>query len=264
MVVNMFKFKEVTQPRLFLFGSGGTGGFALEFLTRLLAGKNATIEVFDGDHVELKNLKRQNFTQDDITQNKAEVLVNKLSNSVLDAPNLIGHPDYIYDVNDLLMHILLNLEDDETPILISAVDNVETRRLINQTAEALKEAGADTILIDSGNSDQGGQVVVFANYDVQQYTSLGQPTDQKITLPSMLTLFPEIDVIKNDSDRNPAFVTTCAENAESVPQAMMMNVRNADIITNIISNIVDNHIFMSNIWLSEIVTSTTKTDFRLG
>ena len=44
-----------------LIGSGGTGGYALACLCRLLAGGDHTIHVYDGDRVETKNLKRQNF-----------------------------------------------------------------------------------------------------------------------------------------------------------------------------------------------------------
>ena len=73
----MLKLTEVKNPHIHIFGAGGTGGFALEYLSRLFANSDqrVTIEIYDGDEVEAKNLKRQNFIVDDITINKSDALI---------------------------------------------------------------------------------------------------------------------------------------------------------------------------------------------
>ena len=86
-----------------MFGTGGTGGFALEYLTRLYAesSQRVTIELYDGDDVEAKNLKRQNFTVNDLDMNKAEALVKRLSQYILNPPTFITHNEYVTDADEL-------------------------------------------------------------------------------------------------------------------------------------------------------------------
>lgn len=257
----MFKFKEILKPHIFLFGTGGTGGFVLEFLTRLFAGKDVQIDIYDGDTVELKNLKRQAFTKDDLDISKVEALTNRLGSMVPSAPNIIPHHEYITNVDELVADLLINLDEDETPIIISALDNVATRRLINEAVTELSGA-QDIIAIDSGNSDQGGQVVLFSNYDVEFKDIMGDISH--VTLPNMLQLFPDINVIKDIHDENPGLVQNCADNAESKPQAMMANVRNADIISSIVYKLSQNESFTANLWVSDLLTCNTTSWRRDG
>ena len=107
----MLQFKTVENPHIYVFGTGGTGGFALEYLTRLYAesSQRVTIELYDGDDVEAKNLKRQNFTVNDLDMNKAEALVKK----VLAGDNVIEQIEqvkeakmYLNDVQERLKQIL--------------------------------------------------------------------------------------------------------------------------------------------------------------
>lgn len=92
----MLKLLNVKNPHIFLIGTGGTGGFYLESLVRLLADfkRPVTIEAYDGDKVESKNLKRQNFTIDDLDHYKVDVLAKRLVKNVLKAPKLF-HITYI-------------------------------------------------------------------------------------------------------------------------------------------------------------------------
>src|SRR5699024_5867185 len=120
--------------------------------------------------------------------------------------------------DDFMMELMMNTEDDETAIVVLAVDNIATRRLINEAIDELSDT-LPIIAIDSGNHDQGGQVVLYANVPVTHANMLGKKT--QVALPTMLELYPEIDIIKSDADENPGLVENCAENAESKPQAMM-------------------------------------------
>ena len=98
----MLQFANVENPHIYVFGTGGTGGFALEYLTRLYAesSQRVTVELYDGDNVEAKNLKRQNFTVNDLDLNKAEALVKRLSQYILNPPTFITHNKYVTDADE--------------------------------------------------------------------------------------------------------------------------------------------------------------------
>lgn len=239
-------------------GAGGTGGYCVEYLTRLLAGGEHKIHVYDGDMVELKNLKRQNFTKDDVDLNKAEVLCRRLSNQVLDAPELIPHPAYLTNEDEFLAEILLSAGDGESLVIIQAVDNVSTRKLVNNVImDKLIENHILTVALDSGNDDQGGQVVLYANGGVRNVEPLTKKSTLGI-LPTMLEVFPELNEV---DDKNPGIEMDCAENAESMPQAMMANVRNGELLAQIVIRLKDTGKAPGNLWRSDILTGNTKVEF---
>lgn len=245
------------KPHIHIFGAGGTGGFALEYLTRLFAGTNITIDLYDGDTVETKNLKRQNFTMSDLDLYKVDALINRMKNQVAEPPRFVAHTEYIIDSDELMAEVLTGLEDDEQCIFLSAVDNIATRRLINQTIKDLADIDIPVIAIDSGNHDQGGQVVLYTNYPVEDKDLFGN--SKLIELKSMLELYPEIDVIKDIHDENPGLVQNCAEESESKPQAMMANVRNGELLASITYQLSTNQGFANNIWISDVMTGKTVT-----
>lgn len=241
-----------------VIGAGGTGGYCVEFLTRLLAGGAHKIHVYDGDMVEIKNLKRQNFTKDDVDLNKAEVLCKRLSDQVMDAPELIPHPGYLTDGASLFAEILLSLEKDESLIIVQAVDNVATRKLVNDVImHNLTENHILTVALDSGNDDQGGQVVLYANGGVRNTEPLTKKSQLGL-LPTMLEVFPELNEV---DDNNPGIVMDCAQNAEAQPQAMMANVRNGEVLAQVIIRLKETGKAPGNLWRSDILTGNTKVEF---
>lgn len=240
-----------------VIGAGGTGGYCIEFLARLLAGGNHKIHVYDGDMVEFKNLKRQNFAKQDLDLNKAYAICKKLTDQILNAPELISHPDYLISEDAFLAEILLSLEPDESLIIVQAVDNVATRKLVNNVImNKLVENHVLTVALDSGNDDQGGQVVLYANGGVRNVEPFGNT--QLGLLPTMLQVFPELNDV---DDNNPGIVMDCAENAESKPQAMMANVRNGEILAQIIIRLKETGKAPGNLWRSDILTGNTKVEF---
>lgn len=240
-----------------VIGAGGTGGYCVEYLARLLAGGEHKIHVYDGDMVEIKNLKRQNFIKDDVDLNKAEVLCRRLSEQILDVPELIPHGEYLKDEESFVAEILMSLEPDESLIIVQAVDNVATRKLVNSIIFGrLVEARKLTVALDSGNDDQGGQVVLYANGGVRNEEPFGKM--EKGLLPTMLEVFPELNEV---DDNNPGLVMDCAENAESKPQAMMANVRNGELLAQIIIRLKETGKAPGNLWRSDILTGNTKVEF---
>lgn len=240
-----------------VIGAGGTGGYCIEYLTRLLAGGEHKIHVYDGDAVELKNLKRQNFHKDDVDLNKAEALCRRLSEQVMDAPELITHTGYITDEESFVAEVLLSLEEDESLVIVLAVDNIATRKLMNGIIFGkLVENRILTVVLDSGNDDQGGQVVLYANGGVRNTEPFGK--SQLGLLPTMLEVFPELNDV---DDVNPGIEMDCAENAESKPQAMMCNVRNGELLAQVIIRLKETGKAPGNLWRSDILTGNTKVEF---
>ena len=245
----MLKLPTINNLSIYLIGTGGTGGFAFTNLARLLAVANVPISIFDGDIVEPKNLKRQQFGKADIDSPKAQALADWASYTILDCPPIGVINDYVTDSDELLAGICLSTPDDAVPLIISAVDNVATRKLINQALEDLPEY----IAIDSGNHDQGGQVVLTTNLEVVE--SQGFETPKQVKLANMLQVYPEI---ANIDDKNPGLEQSCDDVVESEPQAMMANSRNGDIIANLVMSILGNKSIAGNVFESSLADFSTK------
>lgn len=241
-----------------VIGAGGTGGYCIAFLARLLAGGDHVIHVYDGDRVEPKNLKRQNFSTEDLDSFKADAICQMVQDTILDAPKMISHPEYLTSKEDLLVEILSSLEEDQSLVIVLAVDNIATRKMVNELIlDDLVQEQILTIALDSGNDMQGGQVVLYGNAPVRYQPLLEK--ESKGILPTMLQLYPELGKIKDD---NPGLVENCADNAESEPQAMMANVRNGELLAHIITRILETHKAPGNLWRSDILTGNTHCFFN--
>lgn len=245
----MLKLPTIENTVIYLIGAGGTGGFTFTNLARLLAGTKTPITICDGDIVEPKNLKRQQFGKADIDMSKANALANWASSNILDCPPITVNDRYVTDSDELLAEICINTPDKAVPIVISAVDNVATRKLINNTLGDLPEY----IAIDSGNHDQGGQVVLTTNLDVTE--SKGFETPKQVKLANMLQVYPEI---ANIDDKNPGIEQSCDDVVESEPQAMMANSRNGDIIANLVMSIISGKSLAGNVFESSLIDLSTK------
>lgn len=257
--ITLLQFDLKDKLNIHVIGAGGTGGYAIEYLARLFTESKHTIHAHDGDIVEYKNLKRQNFTKEDVDKNKATAIVERLNKDLLHAPKLVAHESYLGSSEEFLADILEDYdEESESLIIVLAVDNIATRKLVNETLSLLQEAGIFAIAIDSGNHDQGGQVVLYAN-DVINYIHIVMNARIPVTLKSMLQTYPELDKMV---DENPAHRTTCEDHAESVPQAMMCNVRNADIIASIIACLEKDKSIVNTVYESDVyaggVTASNK------
>lgn len=241
-----------------IIGAGGTGAYLAETLSRLLSGGNHEIHLYDGDQVELKNLKRQNFTESELDINKATALVNRLTIDIPNAPKLTAHDGYIVDKDEFMIDIITTFNaDTESLIVVSALDNIASRKLINQTVmEDLKESGIPVIMLDSGNDDQGGQVVLYANAPIRYKPVIGEESFGM--LPTMLEVFKELAEI---DDENPGIELSCEDVVESYPQAMMANVRNSDILADVIYQLYNSGKIPYNVWRSNISTATSLAEF---
>ncbi len=105
------------KQEILIVGAGGIGSFVVKELNRLVLNEQIDLEkvnitIADFDLVELKNIKYQNFTTEDLGKNKAEVLGEK----------------YFFNFNEEKIKTIEQLETYN--FIICCVDNAEARKLI--------------------------------------------------------------------------------------------------------------------------------------
>ena len=112
-----FRQDKLHASRVVLIGAGGLGGELGEGLVRKGVG---TLEILDSDLVQLSNLNRQRFFQEDLYSNKATSLAKNLVREATDSSIIVGHPLSFEDA----MSRGLELDGD---VIVCGVDNNSTR-----------------------------------------------------------------------------------------------------------------------------------------
>ena len=84
-----FRQDRLQAARVVLIGGGGIGGEVGEGLARKGVG---TLEILDPDLVQLSNLSRQRFFEEDLYANKAVALASNLAREATDSSEITGHP----------------------------------------------------------------------------------------------------------------------------------------------------------------------------
>jgi molybdopterin/thiamine biosynthesis adenylyltransferase len=140
-------------------GAGGTGGRVIPPLMQILR-RGDDVAIVDGDHVEDRNLARQNFRQRDIGENKAEVMARRYRREG------ISCDVFATMLNSENWKSIWGTGSGLTPaptgrktIILGCVDNPAARQIM-----AAMVTNGDTIWIDGGNERRGGQVILTANH----------------------------------------------------------------------------------------------------
>jgi PRTRC genetic system ThiF family protein len=177
-----------------IVGCGGTGGFVAEGLCRLLP-PQVPIVLVDPDRVEARNLVRQNFFPEDLSQLKSEALAQRLSRK--------------YNRSMAYSTLPVSL----TPLgfnslVIGCVDNGPARRDI---AQKFNETYGNTPAwwVDAGNGENFGQVIIGNRNGLARYRdtekgdrfySLPLPTQQR---PELLRQQPKTMNCADLADQGP-------------------------------------------------------------
>ena len=138
------------QADILVVGVGGTGGFLAESLCRLMTGRPASITLVDHDIVERHNLLRQNFYPEDVGHHKSRALAHRLSRQY-ERP--ISFSTIPVSVDNSAIRPTL---EHRPNLIISCVDNAAARISLNKIVDSY----FDTWLIDTGNGDDWGQVLI--------------------------------------------------------------------------------------------------------
>ncbi len=204
-------------------GAGGTGGYiipaAMHVLNSLPIVKKELINIYivDMDVVEEKNILRQNFTYADIGKYKAEVMAQRYG--------ALYNLNVYYVTKPLDAEMLCGLPLGDRGLIIDAVDNVRTRKIIY---DYCKDGNNGNIWISSGNSDKEGQITI--------YSPIRKLKRSVVDLwPGQFTAKAIKEEIATEERAN------CALNAVVNPQSVAINRTAGNIVSNILFQIFFDH-----------------------
>jgi len=211
-------------------GCGGTGGYLSEPLARLLhyhPNAIAAITFCDGDTFEEDNRSRQNMEPNDVGRNKAEI-------AELDVRNILENKVKTDCIQDFLADERLRswlLDAGDCPMVIAAVDNDATRKMICEELETAKAFLNSFFFLTPGNdagegerpAEVKGQVLWWGYSEGEDFG----------TNPAKL--YPNI--VNPDT---PAPVRgQCSANAPSQPQLLAANFLAAAYTLNTITSLLN-------------------------
>lgn len=214
-----------------IIGAGGTGGYLIPNLARMVSIKNGEgadhqVTIVDADRVEQKNLLRQNFTDSDIGKNKAAVMAGRYGRAFKQTFYFIE--EYIENYTQIVDIIE---SENKIPVIIDCVDNNKTRFIIEEARKSYMRTNPrfDVLVISSGNEEFAGQVIF--SYELSErnkyhYERIGEIEDgvyMKHESPSLIDIFPNMKIGKLPDEES------CAEQAISAPQNIHTNMTAADI-----------------------------------
>ena len=220
------KYSKTAPVKIIVLGAGGTGGYIIPHLYRIAFAdsRNYRVIICDGDVVEEKNLIRQNFIEQDIGKNKAQVLAERYSAAFGIECEYI--PDYV-ESEDALKELLQpdfehsyfnGIPETQRVILLGCVDNNKSRMLCHKVFTQSR----NLVYIDSGNGEHSGQVVC------------GVRQNGKTMYKPVGNLYP--DILKAE-DKYPSELS-CAERTVSAPQSVTANLTSATAVVSFLYNLL--------------------------
>lgn len=261
--------------RLFVVvGLGGTGGYLAPNLIRQLSLQQQQPNVIfvDGDHVEDKNIVRQNFIASDIGKNKAEVMAQRYGRAF---GMKVAYLDrFLESSDDTVRRLMPQIDNNaiEEVVLVDCVDNNKTRRILRNVQHILirDERVRSCVILSSGNEEYTGQVsfsvsrsssstdfssfnkMVYRDYHIPYIddtsVSDGEYLERVMSaredgmddvrstfyVPGLLDLFQSA---RDDMDPLPTQLS-CEEMAISAPQNIQTNMLAATVLFNFVNRLL--------------------------
>lgn len=218
------------RTKLVIVGVGGTGGYVLQQVARLLYALRAQgrsipdILLIDGDIVEEPNLLRQYFLPQDVGKPKAAVLAERYSRAY--GLDIGAYTEYLTSATNLR-----EIGVGDGSIVLGAVDNGSTRRILHEKLHDLSHV----IYVDSGNSsvsvpDNPAHVDRYRLAHIKASGWEGQAVvgvriRNEDVLPFPGEVFPDLI----EEDRLPT-ETSCGDVTVSQPQRLVTNLMSATVV----------------------------------
>lgn len=204
-------------------GCGGTGGQLIPPLARLLAyhqNSESRVVLVDGDDYEPHNAARQLVGPTQIGANKATAMAEFCYFQGLS--DVEAKPVFADD--GLISRLVM---ESNTPLIIAAVDNDATRRMILQVLAATRQ---NFMFVSPGNADDSdGTNPIRGNV-----SWWGRADDQTLGINPAL-VFPNIERPNDAVPRR----GSCALMAPSAPQLITANALAATLTLAIVQNLLD-------------------------
>ncbi len=214
-----FALSDDRPLQITVVGVGGTGGYVVQGLARLLTHYrrgDVTVTVIDGDTVEAKNVGRQLFAPADVGRNKAIALTTRFNAAF--GLQMVAVPAMIdTSTSSFYRAVPSGLVAN---IVVGCVDNAAARRAIM----TILQSRAACLWIDSGNHEWGGQVLTGTTTAMERRITPGIPIIAHLPAPSLLepSLLDDPVVAVEPAD--------CATALVDNRQAMMVNQMMATIV----------------------------------
>ena len=196
-------FININRVHFYLIGCGGTGSKLMPelcqaitlFNENILGFLQASLDICDPDRVEIGNLNRQHFVAADLGKNKARVLAQRYSAAyglnIGCRETLINEPEDLGQFMSVTPGFLIP-QHQALFIIITAVDNHPTRRIVHQfLTKTIRRLDSEyycnqpIFWIDLGNEEINGYVNIgFIHNNVN--------IPPNIFLPMATEVFPEI------------------------------------------------------------------------
>ncbi len=205
-----------------LVGAGGTGGFLISAIARLMkeieetTNKTSSCTIIDPDIVEEKNIPRQNFQPGDIGLPKAEILAARYA---------LAMGCNISAIDQHFTKEMAKAPWRSLVVIVGCVDNASARQEI---ASCLNDGNSayylpDVWWLDCGNHRSSGQVLLGSSncfQFAQAYDNPSKPSFCKV-LPSPTTLHPEL--LESLPEEKQSTPLSCAELVARNQQSLFVN-----------------------------------------
>lgn len=204
--------------RLVLVGCGGTGSHmahTVAQLARVLSDSGRSVEVLfvDPDHVEQKNVPRQNFCPAELGLNKAETLANRYASAWgldIQAVTAKFHPD------------LADPGYNGLTVLIGCVDTAAGRKAMHAALKHNDRHQAPRVWhLDCGNAKDYGQVRIGATADADRLGAAFATRGMCTNLPAPGLQAP--DLLAPPPDEEAPEKLSCAELIALNAQSLVIN-----------------------------------------
>ena len=219
---------EHREIQFLVVGCGGTGGFFIPLLSRLIIalkekGMETSAILIDADSVEEKNIPRQNFVQPEIGLNKAQVLATRYS---------LAYGLKIGAIAEKFSAAMLERKWQKLTVIIGCVDNSAARKEI---ATALESPYPDDVRqipqvwwLDCGNYGNGipgGQVLLGSTHKFDLDTAFNEPQKPSFCLHLPAPSLQHPQLLQPLPEENDRVNLSCAEISLRNQQALFINQR---------------------------------------
>lgn len=239
----LFKWTPNFVPnKIFIFGCGGTGSRLVPLIAQFMKScrwvVNPEIVLIDFDTVEEKNLTRQNFIPFDLSKNKAVVLANRYSKAfninITPITAKVKRGTVQEDAALTQFHEILRMDGSRNNIFVLCVDSPEARKEILEMLVGAVGRNASNLIIDSGNENDFGQIVISSIIGIEEgkYSSIDTYNLKDSTPVSCPIPYIPMDPFYYDN-----MVAVSALNCAELDQTMAINTLMAANIFSIIQNI---------------------------
>lgn len=226
-----------------VIGAGGNAGPLIQKLARTIYAddknqyshnKSITLTIVDGDLVEEKNILRQPFIEEDIGENKAEVLGERYSDAygipIYTSASYISSAKDIETIFSSIPFTRTKNYTQHVNVLVGCVDNNKTRQYMHEFFESQE----NIIYIDAGVEGVESRGTESLEEGFSGQVVLGMRIAHKTILSPVGELYSNI--LEDKTSRSP--LEACGQAILSHPQRMQTNETAALAIHSFLNNLI--------------------------